>query len=521
MRYFVTSNINLLNTNKAWKNDFLNKTIKLDNYNKIFISLSNRQILSKYENFIGIIYLNDYLKSNNKKFLTIIKRIISANQNKKFFFLFYLHLSNNYQLDKKYKLQTNMIYNEILKFKYQNIFTNLTASASNEYFSTRNKYYLRCPFSLNGLFNLSNEVKKIITSHSAKPFKLIILDCDNTLWGGLIGEDGISSIKYSEDEDGKVFEEVQKHLKYLKKQGFLISISSKNNEKDVWKAFKDRKMELSKNDFLFSKINWLEKYTNIKKILRELSLKEDDVLFIDDNKLEIDKVKKKIPKISILSSEDISEYLEKLQSHPRLQKLKILEEDKKKYYHYNLKNKYENLKTKLNSLDDIYHELKQKIKIIDINNSNINRAEQLFNKTNQFNFSTNRYNKNQLTNIKNKNNTTIKLLSLSDKFGDHGIIGSYICIHQKNCIIVSDFMLSCRILSRKIEEYVIYLILKENKNKDVYLRHIKTDKNKELIKIFLENNYFKKVNIKINTKLKGELYKVLLNKRLNNVKKFF
>ena len=255
--------------------------------------------------------------------------------------------------------------------------------------------------------------------------------------------------------------------------------------------------------------------------MRELSLKVDDVLFIDDNKLEIDKVKKKIPKISILSSEDISEYLEKLQSHPRLQKLKILEEDKKKYYHYNLKNKYENLKTKLNSLDDIYHELKQKIKIIDINNSNINRAEQLFNKTNQFNFSTNRYNKNQLTNIKNKNNTTIKLLSLSDKFGDHGIIGSYICIHQKNCIIVSDFMLSCRILSRKIEEYVIYVILKENKNMDVYLRHIKTDKNKELIKIFLENNYFKKENIKIITKLKGELYKVLLNKRLNNVKKFF
>ena len=71
MRYFVTSNINLLNTNKVWKNDFLNKTIKLDNYNKIFISLSNRQILSKYENFVGIIYLNDYLKSNIKKFLTI------------------------------------------------------------------------------------------------------------------------------------------------------------------------------------------------------------------------------------------------------------------------------------------------------------------------------------------------------------------------------------------------------------------------------------------------------------------
>ena len=227
-------------------------------------------------------------------------------------------------------------------------------------------------------------------------------------------------------------------------------------------------MELTKKDFLFPKINWFEKYINIKKTLAELSLKEDDVLFIDDSKLEIDKVKKKIPKISTLISEDISEYLVKLQEHPRLQKLKILEEDKKKYYQYNLRNKYENLKTKLNSLDDVYYELRQKIKILDINNSNINRAEQLFNKTNQFNFTTNRYNKNQLINIINKPFTTIKLISLSDKFGEHGIIGSFIYIHQKNCIIVSDFLLSCRILSRKIEEYIIYLIQKKNKSKEVY-----------------------------------------------------
>ena len=143
----------------------------------------------------------------------------------------------------------------------------------------------------------NSEVKKIISSHTTKPFKLIILDCDNTLWGGTIGEDGIASVKYSEDGDGKVFEDIQRHLKYLKKQGFLISLSSKNNEKDVWKTFQNRKMELTKKDFLFPKINWFEKYINIKRTLTELSLKEDDVLFIDDSKLEIDKVKKKIPKI--------------------------------------------------------------------------------------------------------------------------------------------------------------------------------------------------------------------------------
>ena len=522
MKYFITSNTNLLNSNKVWKDGLLKKNAKLDDYNKILLSLNNKQILAKYENFVGIIYLNDYLEVNFTKYLSSIKKIIHLNKNKNFFFLFYLHLSGNYQLDKVYKYKSNIIYNQILKIKYQNIFADLIISDSNQYFSNRNKYYLRCPFSLNGLSQITSSVKKVISSNSFKPFKLIIFDCDNTLWGGVIGEDGISSIKYSEDDEGKIFEDIQKHIKYLKNQGFLISISSKNNENEVWKTFKNRKMELNKNDFLFPKINWVEKFANIKKTLSQLSLKEDDVLFIDDNKLEIEKVKKKIPKISVISSEDTSEYLEKLKQHPRLQKFKILEEDKKKYYQYNLKSKYENLKENVNNLDNIYKELKQKIKVIDIDNSNVNRAEQLYNKTNQFNFSTNRYNKNQLVNFKNKKNIDIKLFSLADKFGNHGIIGSYCYIQQKGHILITDFLLSCRILSRKVEEYIIYLILNKNKNKNIYLRHIKTDKNKELIKIFLKDNSFKKVSANlIKPKIKGELYKITLNKRLKNVKKFF
>ena len=523
MKYFVTSNTNLLKGNKVWQDIFINKKIILDDYDKIFISLNNKQILSKYENFIGVIYLNDYLKTNTKNFISILKKILLNNPSKKFNFLFYLHLSNNYQIDKKYKFKANEIYNAILKFKCKNIIINLIISDSKNYFSTRNKYYLRCPFSINGLINLSSEIKKIIQSNSIKPFKLIILDCDNTLWGGAIGEEGINSLKYSEDDEGKIFEDVQRHIKQLKEEGFLISLSSKNNEKDVWRVFKNRNMALRKKDFLFPKINWFEKYANIKKTLEQLSLKEDDALFIDDSKLEIDKVKRKIPKISTLNSGDVSEYLDKIKEHPRLQKFEILKEDKKKYYQYNLKNKYENLKSKLANLDEIYFELKQKIKVLDINSSNIARAEQLYNKTNQFNFSTNRYSKNQLINIKNKANATIKLISLSDKFGDHGIIGSYIFIKKKNNIIISDFILSCRILSRKIEEYITYLIKKKNLNKEVYIRFIKTEKNKELIKIFLNNNFFKKISNGICKEFsnKGEFYKITLDKKLKYVEKFF
>ena len=97
MKYFVTSNTNLLKGNKVWKDIFINKKIILDDYDKIFISLNSKQILSKYENFIGVIYLNDYLKTNTKSFISILKKIFLNNPSKKFTFLFYLHLSNNYQ----------------------------------------------------------------------------------------------------------------------------------------------------------------------------------------------------------------------------------------------------------------------------------------------------------------------------------------------------------------------------------------------------------------------------------------
>ena len=129
MKYFIPSNTNLLNSNKLWKDNFFEGKIKLDDYNKIFISLNNKNILSKHENFVGVIYLNDYFNISYKKFVSIIKKIVKKNSNKKFFFLFYLHLTNNYQLDKQHKFKANMIYNEIHKLQYSNIFTNLTISS--------------------------------------------------------------------------------------------------------------------------------------------------------------------------------------------------------------------------------------------------------------------------------------------------------------------------------------------------------------------------------------------------------
>ena len=143
--------------------------------------------------------------------------------------------------------------------------------------------------------------KKILEKISLinyKPYKLVILDCDNTLWGGVIDEDRHKDISYSNGKEGEQFENFQTHLKTLKNRGVLLSLCSKNNESAVWSFLKKRGMELQKKDFIYSKINWDEKSKNITEIIKNLDLRFEDTLFIDDNILEIHKVKNKLKKLN-------------------------------------------------------------------------------------------------------------------------------------------------------------------------------------------------------------------------------
>ena len=173
-----------------------------------------------------------------------------------------------------------------------------------------------------------------------KPYKLIILDCDNTLWGGVLDEDKPSEIQYSSKNKVFSFKDFQKKLKILKNKGFLLSICSKNNETRVWNFFKKRKMELQKKDFILSKINWNEKFDNINFIVKNLNLRFQDCIFIDDNILEIKKVKDKIKNIHTMHLKDISKADTLLNNDIRFNRLIVSKDDKKKYKQYKLKSKF-------------------------------------------------------------------------------------------------------------------------------------------------------------------------------------
>ena len=482
---YLTSNFNLMESNSHWDKLKKNNTFIDKNYNGLIISL-NKKNLNNYDFFHSIFYVDISNFNQTIKELKNLIRIINKYKKKYFFLYFFSNFYENPIQKKKYNDQFLKI-----KFNLKNLHIKSFDQSNNKIFSERNRVFIRFPFEIKFINFISNEIKKNIIFFSSKPYKLIILDCDNTLWKGILDEDGYENIKYNGDDEGQIFYHFQLYLKMKKKEGFVLSISSKNDAKNVWGAMKKRGMVLQKKDFINPKINWDDKATNIKQMITELTLRSKDCLFIDDNPLEIEKVKSKIKGIDTMDISESLDILKKINSNPRLFKYKILKEDFNKYRQYDLKSKFENISKKSVHSFDFYKQLKQKVKFEKIKDKNLDRALQLFNKTNQFNFSLNRYTNITLKKLLKNKIYSIKLISFKDKFGDHGIVGAYIIRKKKLEVEIINFVLSCRVLNRYLEDLIIIKIIKNNFNKNLSIFYKKENVNNKLIPIFLKKNYFK------------------------------
>ena len=280
---------------------------------------------------------------------------------------------------------------------------------------------------------------------------------------------------------------------------------------------KKKKMILQKKDFLSPKINWNEKNLNIKEILLNLGLRSVDTLFIDDNALELKKVKEKIRDVGTVKFNNTNSFLNDLKSNIRLKKLRVLDEDLKKYKYYKIKSKFEDYKGNQKISPKILKNMRQKIKFININKKNFSRAIQLFEKTNQFNFSLNRYNSTDFLKISKDTNHTVKLISFKDKFGSHGLIGLYVIKREENNQTIVDFLLSCRVLHRCIEDYVIYCIQNQKKSLNTYINYRLTHLNNELVPLFLKKNNFDNKSKNNN----NYVYKIKKKNKFYESKKYF
>jgi len=317
-------------------------------------------------------------------------------------------------------------------------------------FNTGHLYQM--PYTKKLITKMSIDFIRLVFFLSLPEKKAIILDCDNTLWSGIVGEDGYNNIKCDLSPKGKIHFDFQNFLLLKKKQGFLLCLCSKNNEADVKEAFESKKFPLKWNDFIIKKINWNDKHNNISEIAKELNLGIDSLVFIDDSLFELNSVEKIFPEISVLRfSDNYYDFLDICDNY-FFRKKQVTEDDLKKTEQYKTEILRKQEISSFKKFDDYLLDLNIILDIQLNNEEDFERLSQLTEKTNQFNFNKKYYNKNELQCFINTNNNRIYSLKVSDKYGDYGTVGLIILEINNNEAVMENYILSCRVLGRKIEE---------------------------------------------------------------------
>ena len=358
----------------------------------------------------------------------------------------------------------------------------LNCGVSNAY-NSKLWYLTKNPFSNDFFKHVISDLSNLYGSIKGLGKKLLILDLDDTLWGGIVGEVGWKNLRIGgHDHIGEAFRDFQIQIKSLKNQGIILALASKNDEATVIEAINSHpEMILSMEDFVTHRINWEDKAKNIVDIVEELNLGLQSVVFFDDSPFERARVQEVLPEVLVPKlPKDPTDYNTFLSTLRCFDTSHVTDEDKTRGKLYKSESKRTKLKQHLKSLPDWIKTLNLTIMIEKIKNENTPRAVQLLNKTNQMNLSTRRLSEQEFTRWVKMNSNNLWTIRATDKFGDYGIIGILSISIKDNVATLVDFILSCRVVGRYIEESMIEFIKefcqKSNVNK-IIGKYKKTEKN--------------------------------------------
>ena len=330
---------------------------------------------------------------------------------------------------------------------------------------------------------LANDFMSYIKPMCGTNRKCIVLDLDNTLWGGIVGEDGFDGIELGDTPNGKAFVEFQKELLSLWNQGIILAINSKNNLEDAMKVISEHpNMVLREKHFANIQINWGDKAINLKKIADEINIGLNSMVFFDDDKINCERIKQEFPEVLTVNLfGDPSQFSTILKELNDFNVLQRTAEDKKRGEMYSQQRERKNLERNVSNLNDFLNKLDIRVKIKKSNNFLIPRISQLTLKTNQFNLTTRRYQEEEIRNLSNDTNFSVGCAQVLDKFGDNGVTGVYIVKKNETYWTIDTFLLSCRIMGRGVENAILSQILKEaklNGVEELRAEFIPTPKNK-------------------------------------------
>jgi FkbH-like protein len=338
------------------------------------------------------------------------------------------------------------------------------------WFDERYWFHSKHAFSLEALGLVAFQAARVIKGIKGQALKCIVLDLDNTLWGGVIGDDGLEGIRLGVGAEGEAFLDFQKYLISLKKRGVILTVCSKNEEENAKLPFLHHpEMQLALNDISVFVANWHNKADNIREIADTLEIGLDSIVFVDDNPVERKLVKDLLPMVTVTEMPtDPAKYIRAIDMHCYFETTTFSSEDsdRSEMYRHNAERK--GMRRQCTDLSEFLVGLDMKAVVGIFDELNMPRISQLINKSNQFHLTTTRYTVPQIKEMMNDGNTTCLFFKLKDRFGDNGLI-SVVILKKSNSddMYIDTWVMSCRVLSRGMEEFVHNELLSTAKKHNV------------------------------------------------------
>jgi FkbH-like protein len=311
----------------------------------------------------------------------------------------------------------------------------------------------RMPIAAEQLIQLSREWMRFLVPLTGKIAKALVVDLDNTLWGGVIGEDGMQGIKLSAEYPGAAFQALQRVMLDLARRGILLAVCSKNNLEDAMEALESHPgMLLRPKNFAAMRINWNDKAQNLREIAAELNIGIDSLAFMDDNPVEREQVRAALPDVTVIEMpDDPLAYVTVLRECMAFERLTLSAEDQHRTSFYVAERERSQAEQAFQTKEDFYRYLVQEAEIAPVLPATLARISQLTQKTNQFNLTTRRYSEPQIEEMAAKPEWQVLSIRVRDRFGDHGLVGVAITRDEKDACEIDTLLLSCRVIGRTVE----------------------------------------------------------------------
>ncbi len=328
------------------------------------------------------------------------------------------------------------------------------------FYSSKRWYLGALRWSLDGEKLLARELVRVLGALSAAPKKCLVLDLDNTLWGGIVGEDGVAGLRLAETGEGARYKDFQRRILRLKELGVVLAIVSKNNPDDAFEVFDTHpQMVLRRGDFAAHRINWTPKPQNLRDLAADLDLGLDSFVFVDDNPVEREAVRSELPEVTVpefpSDTTRLPEFLDALHRE-HFFALESTDEDRQRTASYLANAQRAAARTSAGSIEEFLAGLATRITLGPAREDDVARVAQLTQKTNQFNLTTRRYTEQEIDAFRRADPRSVLVASVADKYGDNGKVCVLIVRRTgAHAAELDTFLMSCRVMGRYIEDQIL------------------------------------------------------------------